>query len=746
MALRDLVMGGGGCAVPGTSSSANPLGGLAETLFGSASKTQERLQELPALPGLEEPSTSELVPSRSLPGLEYEPHIGQQNGQVSEFLRGFHGPAYHSYQDAWKESGPQMPLQSQFQENAPAIFSEFERIYNQDTAAFHPSMGGPSQQALSGFLRSFFDSHQAEVPFHPVAPPHLGLSDGDKLRIRNRSSVMGHHVFADKGQQYADAQVNALLHSLDIEPDLKTWGPQYGRHSELEEYWNEAHAGRIAAMQNGRFVDNSDRWATEFSQQREDVRGPQNWAEEFKHQQGDDWANQFTEARASTRNLGRDLEAEQHLTREQSRIMAETLAQNPDPKFQNSKFLQFVSKMSRGDLILEDNQVKPNNAAWADEFTKSNASENWAAEFTAGEALRGDNWAEEFSGMSAAENDGWVDEFSKLNMKDWADEFGNEISSTREDVDGNWLDSYEKFVEEQVKGEQNLPSSSKWAYMFADQNPYMGHANPLKEGQELFRRGLLSEAVLALEAEVMKNPDNAEGWRLLGVTHAENDDDKQSIASMVRARDADPTNIEVLLSLGVSHTNELEQREALKYLRAWLQHHPRYGGLIPGDQVSGLNHSEVTHLFHEAARMAPEDADVHTVLGVLYNLSREYDRAIEGFRTALQLKPKDYSLWNKLGATLANSARSADALYAYQEALDLKPNYVRAWSNMGISYANQGRYEESVRYYVRALCMNPKADNAWQYLRISLSISGRGDLVDACDRRDLDLLQQEYPM
>lgn len=40
MVLRDLVMGGGGCAVPGTSSSANPLGGLAESLFGSASKTQ----------------------------------------------------------------------------------------------------------------------------------------------------------------------------------------------------------------------------------------------------------------------------------------------------------------------------------------------------------------------------------------------------------------------------------------------------------------------------------------------------------------------------------------------------------------------------------------------------------------------------------------------------------------------------------------------------------------------------------
>lgn len=60
-------------------------------------------------------------------------------------------------------------------------------------------------------------------------------------------------------------------------------------------------------------------------------------------------------------------------------------------------------------------------------------------------------------------------------------------------------------------------------------NPYVGHPNPLKEGQELFRKGLLSEAVLALEAEVLKNPENSEGWRLLGIAHAENDDDQQVI-------------------------------------------------------------------------------------------------------------------------------------------------------------------------------------------------------------------------
>ena len=41
------------------------------------------------------------------------------------------------------------------------------------------------------------------------------------------------------------------------------------------------------------------------------------------------------------------------------------------------------------------------------------------------------------------------------------------------------------------------------------------------------RRGVLTEAALALEAAVTANPGDAEAWRLLGTVHAENDDDQQ---------------------------------------------------------------------------------------------------------------------------------------------------------------------------------------------------------------------------
>lgn len=740
MAMRDLVTGGAACAVPGSSSSSNPFGALANTLIGSSSKTQ-RLKEIPASTATSSENRfyqDVEDPLRALPGAEFEQQpFSHPASQGSDFLDGFRSADQNGFTDAWDEiqrfHGPLPP-----QANIPP--------------QLQPTLDGPPQRVLSSFLHSFVDSSRSGIPFRPTPLPMLGLSEGDKQCIRDRSSIMARHLFADKSEDFINAQVNALLSSLEIDSDVRAKGPLPGRFRELEDYWNESQGGFRPGPPA------ADGWIAEFNQHRLNHSDPDAWANAFEQQHGaNGWVSEFDqEQRLASLDQMRGANVSNLAAMEQTRMLAHTLAQNNDPKFQNSKFLQFVSKMSRGELIIDDNQVKPSSLSapgdWATEYQQQyTGGTSWADEYVRNEVSRGpDRWVNEFATerkQNGPVDDQWVNEFSKLHVNDWVEEFGQQVEegALGDSSADAWANAYDEYLNEQVAAKQQS-DASRGVYVFSDMNPYVGHPNPLKEGQDLFRKGLLSEAVLALEAEVLKNPDNAEGWRLLGIAHAENDDDQQAIAAMMRAQEADPTNLEVLLALGVSHTNELEQAAALKYLYGWLRNHPKYGTLTTPELAESLYYADVARLFNEAAQISPDDADVHIVLGVLYNLSREYDKAIASFQTALKLKPQDYSLWNKLGATQANSVRSADAILAYQQALDLKPNYVRAWANMGISYANQGMYEQSIRYYVRALAMNPKADNAWQYLRISLSCASRNDMLEACDSRNIDVLQKEFPL
>ncbi|XP_031257553.1 peroxisome biogenesis protein 5 isoform X2 [Pistacia vera] len=683
MAMRELVSGGAACPAPGSSSS-NPLGTLANALIGTSSKTQERLKEIPTAT----PTTSDSQfysetgdHLRALPGSEFDHQLLQPNAQVSEFLGGFRSANHNGFSDAWDE------IQHQSQ---PPHFENFPLPPPQ----LQPTLEGPPQRVLSSFLHSFVESSRGGVPFRPTSLPLLGLSEGDKQCIRDRSSIMARHFFADKSEDFINAQVNALLSSLEIDGDARAKGPLPGRFRELEEYWNESQG----MLKPGPHA--ADGWVAEYGQHRAAHGDPNAWAHSFEQQHGaNGWASEFEQEQSQLASVDQTRGVNISNAMEQTRMLAHTLAQNNDPKFQNSRFLQFMSKMSRGELIIDDNQVKaaPMSAPgdWAAEYQQQyDGGPAWAEEFIHNDVSHGANrWVNEFAaeqGQHDTVEDQWVNEFSKLHVNDWAEEFGQQVGdgALGDTSADSWANAYDEFLNEQVAAKQRS-DASRGVYVFSDMNPYVGHPNPLKEGQELFRKGLLSEAVLALEAEVLKNPDNSEGWRLLGIAHAENDDDQQAIAAMMRAQEADPTNLEVLLALGVSHTNELEQAAALKYLYGWLRHHPKYGTLATPELADSLYYADIARLFVEASRMSPEDADVHIVLGVLYNLSREYDKAIESFQMALKLRPNDYSLWNKLGATQANSVQSADAILAYQQALDLKPNYVRAWANMGISYANQ---------------------------------------------------------
>ncbi|CAI5677103.1 PEX5-related protein isoform X2 [Oreochromis niloticus] len=369
-------------------------------------------------------------------------------------------------------------------------------------------------------------------------------------------------------------------------------------------------------------------------------------------------------------------------------------------------------------------------------------------------------------------NESLEDEFVRAKAAVESDtEFWDKMQAEWEELARrNWLEDSED--------QRPIPptvSPAEKGYYFNTNNPYRDWPNAFAEAQEKAREGDLNTAVLLLEAAILQDPQDSEAWQLLGMTQAENENEQAAIVSLQRCLELRPNNLPALMALAVSFTNSSMQREAGDVLRRWICHNPRYKHLVQ-DSRSPLRgspamprrgHHTSTHtrcelqnvllLFQEAALLNLDcvDPDLQTGLGVLFNLSSDFDKAVEAFSAALSVRPQDYLLWNRLGATLANGNRSEEAVEAYTRALELQPGFIRSRYNLGISCINLGAHREAVSNFLMALNQQRRSQrcsqqqmsaNIWAALRIAISMMDRPELFQAANMGDLDLLMRAFDM
>ncbi|XP_034030364.1 peroxisomal biogenesis factor 5 isoform X1 [Thalassophryne amazonica] len=505
------------------------------------------------------------------------------------------------------------------------------------------------------------------------------------------------------------------------------------------------------------------------------------WTKEFIAEAADPgrWAEEYLEQSEEKLWLGDLGDKENEWTKEYQQgedlkqAANELVSKVDDPKLQNTEFLRFVRQIGEGSVTVESRTDKQ-----LTDKAQAEVAQNWASNFNQVSEESAEAWVDEFTtpgpdfqqAKAAVESD--VDFWEKL-QQEW------EEMAKRDAESHPWLSDFD----------QLLSTSYDKGYQFEEDNPYLSHANPLTEGVKRMEAGDIPGAVRLFESAVQREPDNQLAWQYLGTCQAENEQEFAAISALRRCIELKKDNLTALMALAVSFTNESLHKQACETLRDWLKHNPKYHSVWEQGErehlKDGANEKEreidrfgsllpeslfnrVQSLFLHAANSDPSHVDpqLQCGLGVLFNLSGEYDKAVDCFSAALSVTPQDYLLWNKLGATLANGSRSEEAVAAYRRALELQPGFVRSRYNLGISCVNLGAHREAVEHFLEALSLQRQAagdgagaraakgpggvaatimsDNIWSTLRMALSMMGESSLYAAADRRDLDTLLAHF--
>lgn len=451
-----------------------------------------------------------------------------------------------------------------------------------------------------------------------------------------------------------------------------------------------------------------------------------------------------------------------------------------DPKFKNSKFIQFLHGLRDGSIKLEEKPAKePDLVAdkWINEFTEQQQSSGIRVDDE-------DAWVHEYveTNFSDAEDRSWEEWSREMHAENGLSEQWTEEFKTNQEIDfwenlhrqwedlamldnpaQDWLSQYDKFD----------TSSQYKNYVFEETNPLIDHPDAFKEGLDRLRKGEISNAVLLFEAAVRKQPDHEEAWQYLGTTQAANEQDLSAISALLRCLELNAGNLTARMALAVSYTNESLQQNACDTLKDWIKANGKYSHLLSADsadpllsrdtfpKVSSFVNTDylwqVKDIYLKAVQSSPQqvDPDVQIGLGILLNLSTDYDKAIDCFRAALQLKPEDAMVWNKLGATMSNGGRSEEAVEAFRHALSIIPGYVRTRHNLGLACMNLGADREAMEHFLAALNLQKSSsvskgtsvamsNNIWASVRTVLLKLGRSDLFPVCEGKNLEMLNKEF--
>jgi len=90
----------------------------------------------------------------------------------------------------------------------------------------------------------------------------------------------------------------------------------------------------------------------------------------------------------------------------------------------------------------------------------------------------------------------------------------------------------------------------------------------------------------------------------------------------------------------------------------------------------------------------------YNAMGVIYDILRDYPRAVEAYKRALKLNPNLAYVQNNLGYSYFLQGKLDSAIEAYKAAIILDDKNERYHNNLGLAYAKKGLYDDALNEFM----------------------------------------------
>ena len=133
-------------------------------------------------------------------------------------------------------------------------------------------------------------------------------------------------------------------------------------------------------------------------------------------------------------------------------------------------------------------------------------------------------------------------------------------------------------------------------------------------------------------------------------------------------------------------------------------------------------------LVYKATELSGQDATAHQILGSVYYLRREYDKAIAECAKAIDLSPNSAEANYYYGHALRWAGRFDEAIVAFKKSIRLNPiKPLRYMNNLAWAYALSGQHEKAIALWTEAIDRNPDYSFAYLGLALTYQLSGKED-------------------